>query len=118
MRLTLRDLGETLVVLALAAGYVGLVQAASWMPITSVRWFAVLFVVVGQAACALGAADALADRTSGGAGFVLGPVALVAGLLAVVTGSETVLGVGVLAMAGLWLLTTSRHALHRKAVRR
>ena len=118
MRLTLRDAAETAVVVALTAGYVGLVQDASWVPLTSVRWFAVLFVVVGQAACAFGAADALADRTSRGAGLVLGPVALLAGLLAVVTGSETVLGLGIVAMVGLWLLTTSRHALHGKAVRR
>lgn len=119
MGITLRDAGTTLVTGALATGYVALVEGASWAPVTSVRWYAALFVVVGQTTCTVGAADALADGTSRGAGYVLGPLALVAGLAALVSGNAGVLGLAVVAMVLLWVLTTSRHALHgHRAVRR
>ena len=111
MTLTWRDAAATAVVGAFAVGYVGLAQEQTWAPVTSVRWFALLFVVIGQATCAIGAADAMAAGATKGAGFVLGPVALLAGLLALVTGSVTVLGIGVVAMVGLWVLTTSRHMI-------
>jgi len=112
MRISLRDVWATAVTTAVAAAYVGLVQGASWAPLTSVRWFALVFLLVGQTTSTIGAADALRDRTSRGAGFVLGPIALVATLAAIITGNEGVLGVAVLAMVVLWVLTTSRHALH------
>lgn len=119
MRITLRDAGATVVTGALATGYVGLVEKASWAPVTSVRWYALGVVLLGQTTCTIGAADALSDDTSRGAGYVLGPLALVASLAALVTGNAAVLGLGVLAMVLLWVLTTSRHALHgRPVVRR
>lgn len=111
MRITLRDAGATLVTAAVVTGYVGLVAGASWMPITSVRWYAVLFLLVGQSTCTIGAADALADGTTRGAGYLLGPIALVAAVAAVITGNAGVLGVSILCMALLWLVTTSRHAV-------
>lgn len=119
MRISLRDAGATLVTAAVVTGYVGLVEEASWMPITSVRWYAVLFLLVGQSTCTIGAADALADNTTKGAGYLLGPVALVAALAAVITGNAGVLGVSILCMVLLWVITTSRHAAHgHRAVRR
>ncbi|MGB8649556.1 MAG: hypothetical protein WCD35_02725 [Mycobacteriales bacterium] len=109
--ITWRDAVATAVTGALAASYVGLAQGQSWAPVTSVRWFAVLFLLAGQVACTVGAADAMAAGATQGVGFLLGPVALLATLTAVVTGSVTVTGVAVCAMVGLWLLTTSRHVL-------
>jgi hypothetical protein len=111
MTLTWRDAVATAVVGAFTVSYVGLAQEQSWAPVTSVRWFALLFLGVGPATCAIAAADAMAAGATRGAGFVLGPVAFLAGLVALVSGSVTVLGIGVVAMVGLWVLTTSRHVI-------
>lgn len=111
MTITWRDATATAVAVALVTAYVGLAQGASWAPVTSVRWFALLFLLAGQATCIVGAAEAMASGATRGAGFILGPVALIATLAALVTGSTSVMGVAVAAMAGLWVLTTNRHML-------
>lgn len=111
MSLTWRDGIATAVTGALAAGWVGLAQQATWAPVTSVRWYAVLFLVVGQTTCAVCAADLARQGVLRSPGFFLGPLALVSSALAVVTGSVAVLGVAVVATAGLWALSTGRHVL-------
>jgi len=115
MSLTWRDAAATAVTAALAAGWVGLAQQASWAPVTSVRWYAVLFLVAGQTTCAVCAADLTRQGVTRGPGFLLGPLAAVATVLALVAGSAVVLGVAVAAMVVLWLLATSRHVLGSQA---
>jgi len=111
MSLTWRDSVATAVTGALAIGWVGLAQEASWAPITSVRWYAVLFLVVGQTTCAVCAADLARQGVLRSSGFFLGPLALAAAVLAIVTGNVAVLGLAVLATVVLWVLATGRHVL-------
>lgn len=109
MSLTWRDGVATAVTGGLVAGWVGLAQGATWAPVTSVRWYAVLFLLVGQTTCAVCAADLARQGVTRSAGFYLGPLAFAGTVLAIVTGSVEVLGVAVVATALLWALSTTRH---------
>lgn len=108
--LTWRDGLATAATGGLVAAYVGLVQEAAWAPITSVRGYAALFLLVGQVTCAVCAAELARSGLVAGPGYFVGPLALVATVLALVTGSAGVMGVGVVALVLLWALGTALHA--------
>lgn len=112
MSLTLQEGAVTAVTAALVTGWVALAQGAG--PLTSARGYAVLFLVVGQAACAVCAADLARSGAMRAPVFFLGPLSVAAGVGALATGSTAVLGVAVAAMALLWLAAAVRH-LHPAA---
>jgi hypothetical protein len=71
------------------------------------RWAAAVVLVLGLAACSAGASkDGMARRDSA----VLGGLAGVLGILAVITGSLTPLSLLVADIVVLWVITTYRHA--------
>lgn len=86
--------------------------------LSGVRLLAFATLALGLLACATGASAQVTGFTDGVTvrplhvlTTALGATALVAGLVAVVAGAETALGVLVAVMAALWLLTTTRHLL-------
>ena len=115
MALRPKDVGATLVtaaaVLCFFASYQG------WnVPLVgdSYRWAAAGIMVLGIAGCSLGAPAA--ERASRDATTIVlstvGGVALVAGVLAIVSGSLFALEVLTAATVALWAVATVRHMLH------
>jgi hypothetical protein len=121
MRLTWRD-GLATPQVAAAAGLYALWATGAAMAGVSTRWMTVIAFALGMAACTtnqreLGevyGATPGAPRPPGSyvaLATALGIVMLVAGIVAFVLASETMLATLVAAMVGLWLLATGRHAL-------
>ena len=121
MHLTWRDGLATLLV-AVAAMLYALWAADAIMPGVSTRWMTVIAFAFGMAACTANQRELgeVYGPTRGGArpsglyialATALGIVMLVAGILAFVLASETMLATLVAAMAALWLIATARHAL-------
>jgi hypothetical protein len=121
MRLTWRDGLTTLLVTAAAVLY-ALWAADALMPGVSTRWMTVIAFALGMAACTanqqqLGEAyGATRDGPRPSGPYIvlataLGIVMLVAGVLAFVLASETMLVTVVAAMVALWFIATGRHAL-------
>jgi hypothetical protein len=78
-----------------------------WLTVDSHRWAAAIVLGLGMFSCQLG------TRVRGEMSRLLaalGVVTLVLGVLAIVTGSATVLALLVLADVLLWAMTTLRHA--------
>jgi hypothetical protein len=121
MRLTIRDGLATLLVAAAAAVYVLWVTGAA-MTGWPVRVAAAVVFALGFAAC-------LSDQKQMAVVYgasregprppvayvvnasVIGALALVSGVIALVTGSAVMLAVLAASMAGLWLIATARHTL-------
>ncbi len=121
MRFTSRDGIATLFVVVAAAMF-GLWVSGTAMTGISTRVMTVVVFALGWAACMADqrqmAAVYGADRSARAApiGYVvtssvLGGLALVTGIFALVTASELALAVLATAMVALWLLATARHAL-------
>jgi hypothetical protein len=121
MRLTWRDGLATLLVAAAAALY-ALWATGAAMAGVSARWMTVIAFALGMAACTanqreLGAVYGAAPGAPRPPGTyvalatALGVVMLVAGIVAFVIASETMLATLVAAMVVLWLTATGRHAL-------
>jgi hypothetical protein len=115
MRLGVRDIAATLLTAAVVACFMASYQG--WgVPLVgdSHRWAAGAVMLLGIATCSLGSAGegaSVSDVTTIVL-MTLGGAALVAGVLAIVTGSLTVLGVLVAIDVLLWAATTLRHVLH------
>jgi hypothetical protein len=110
MTLTRKDaaatLFATLSVLAFAATHEGW---NVWLIGDNHRWAAALILVLGLGACITGGQpDAMTEHKTTA---MFGGVALVLGVLAIVTGSLTPLSLLVACIVVLWMLTTVRHAL-------
>jgi hypothetical protein len=120
MRLTWRDGLATLLVAAAATLY-ALWAGGAVMPGVSTRWMTVIAFALGMAACTANQRElgevygARGGRRPSGLyialATALGVVMLVAGILAFVLASETMLATLVAGMVALWLITTARHAL-------
>jgi hypothetical protein len=114
MELTRKDGAATL--LTALAVLVFFAAHESWnVPLVgdSVRWAAAAILVLGMVTCALG------ERRSDAASRIMGAIgvaALAFAVLALVTGSLTWLSLLTAAFVLLWLASTVRHALPRKAV--
>ncbi|HEY8018052.1 MAG TPA: hypothetical protein VIG53_01025 [Actinomycetota bacterium] len=120
MRLTWRDGMATLFVAAAVVVF-ALWQSETAMTEMSTRAMAVVVFALGWLGCTSDAKRAASvympgdgDRPSmpyAVLASLLGLVALVAGIWAIVAASETMLAVLVGAMVALWLVTTVRHAV-------
>jgi FtsH-binding integral membrane protein len=108
--LTRRDAFGTLVVALIVLAYVANVQ--DWWYLGSNRWAAVTMLVVGFVGCPLAARfeDAKSHLTPLALLGVLGVVALVFGILAVVTAAQWALVALAITVLALWVATTIRHA--------
>ena len=111
-----RDFIATILV-ALAATLYGLTQSGVDLPgFGSTRAVAAGVFVLGMFSCGIGAeVDAYnrpgVTRAVMAVISIVGAVALIAGILAMTIGSETMLTVLVAGTITVWLLTTLRHAL-------
>ena len=121
MRLTCRDGPATVFVAAAAAIYIAWVTGAA-MTGWSVRVTAAVVFALGFAACLTDQKQMAVVYRATGEGprppmayvvliSALGGLALVAGVIALVTGSAAMLAMLTASMAGLWVLATARHAL-------
>ena len=121
MRLSWRD-GLATVLVAAAAGLYALWAAGAGLAGVSVRWMTVIAFALGMAACTANQRElgevygpAQGARRPPGAyvtlATALGIVMLVAGIVAFVMASQTMLAALVAPMVALWLLATGRHAL-------
>lgn len=113
MRLTMKDLWSTIAVAAVVAGYLAFVAGSDAPVVSSTRWLAAGTLVVGLFACGTGAGAALGPGAKLSAmtwlAVLLGTVALFAGVITIITGSEAGLAVLVAMTVLLWLMTTLRH---------
>jgi small-conductance mechanosensitive channel len=121
MRLTWRDGLATLLVAAAAVLYT-LWATDALMPGVPTRWMTVIAFALGAAACTANQRElgqvygATREGRRPSALYIalataLGIVMLVAGILAFVLASETMLATLVAAMAALWLIATGRRGL-------
>ena len=121
MRLTWRDGLATLLVAAAIMLY-ALWATGAAIESVSTRWMTVITFALGMAACTTNQGE-LGEIYTPAPGVprppaayvtlatALGIVMLVAGIIAFVLASEMMLATLAVAMAGLWLLATGRHAL-------
>lgn len=116
MRLTWKDAVSTVFMAAIAVIYVAFLNSTTAWLISSARGTAAAVLVLGAVGgCAMSAAaeqyqDRRARTYTSFAG-VLGAIALVAGVTALITASTTALAILVVATLALWLAATVRHAL-------
>ena len=126
MRLTWRD-GVATVSVAAAGGLYALWLTGTGMAGTSTRVLGAIVFALGWVGCTSNQA-AMAEVFGVGAprrapmGYVvmasiIGAVALVAGVITVVTGSEAMLATLVIAMVVLWAMSTVRHLIAGQAPR-
>jgi hypothetical protein len=123
MRLTMKDALATLAVAAAASIY-GLWASGAAMSSASTRLVAAVVFALGWAACTSATAEIKSiygpdtrrrpAMTYVVAASVVGGVALVAGLLALVTASEAMLATLVVSTIVLWAMATIRHAVARR----
>jgi hypothetical protein len=115
MALNWKDGVATLLTAGAVGVYAALLADAGLPLVSTPRTVALAVLVLGVAACAIGARVPLneADRVGGAVGALSKVAALagIAGLVAIVTGSEPVLAVFVGLTVLLWLATTVRHAI-------
>lgn len=118
MTLTRKDALATLLTGLAALAFAATHQSWDvWLIGSSHRWAAVVIVLLGAAACALGSADGeLSKGKDADAATKLlaavGTVAAVLAVLAIATGSLTALSLLVACVAILWTGATLRHAWH------
>lgn len=120
MRLTMKDWLATLFV-AVAAGLYALWVSGTAMSGVSARTLGAIVFVLGFAACTSDR-DAMADVYGAGArrhapwayvvaASLLGAVALLAGVITLVSGGEGMLATLVIAMVVLWVMSTVRQTV-------
>jgi hypothetical protein len=126
MRLTWRD-GVATVFVAAAGGLYALWLTGNGMAGTSTRVLGAIVFALGWVGCTSNKA-AMAEVFGVGAprraplsyvvtASLIGAVALVAGVITVVTGNEVMLATLVIAMIVLWAMSTVRHATASQAPR-
>jgi hypothetical protein len=123
MRLTWRDALATLFVAAAAALY-GLWQTGTAAAGTSTRVLGAVVFGLGWAGCMSDQREMASVYGAGGrrrapmayvvVASLLGVVALAAGIITLVSASETMLAILVAATVALWVLATVRHAMTSK----
>ncbi len=116
MRLTWRDVVATVFTAAIVVIYAAFLNSTTAWLISSARGTATAVLVLGMVGgCGLSAAGAQYQGKHGGAYTaavsLLGVVALITAVLALITASEVALAVLVGATVALWLVATLRHAL-------
>ncbi|MDF5755211.1 hypothetical protein [Spongiactinospora sp. TRM90649] len=119
MRLTWKDAVTTVTMAVITALYVAYVQGVDVLFISGARWTAGAILLLGAAGgCAMGSADELyqgprtaAVRTYTAIISVVGATALVAALVALITGNAIALAILFYGVAAMWLMATVRHAL-------
>jgi len=119
MGLTWRDLVTTLFTGAIAIIYVAFLGGTSAWLISSARGTTTAVLILGMVGgCALGAAGDVYTqpqprwgRIYEGIATTIGIVALIAGLIGLITGGTVALAVLVAATFTLWFIATTRHAI-------
>ena len=113
MRLTLKDLGATLIVAALGAMAWAYFNDQAWPVVSGPRVLSVVAFVFGVAACATGARNMVVDQKSLEPGDRLlrvhGLAALGLAIAGAITGNEVVLIILLSIVGAMWLLATVRH---------
>jgi hypothetical protein len=123
MRLTWKDAVSTTVMALIVAIYVAFLADAGWPLVAGARGTATAILVLGiVGGCALSSAAELygkavrpATRVLAVVANLIGVLALVAAVYALVTANVVAVGVLFAATAALWLLATLRHAFGRPA---
>lgn len=114
MQLTWRDAAATALTAIIVALYVAYLAGVEIATFTSVRAIAAAGLVLGLASCVVGAAPPNPGESKP-TGYrwmaALGVAALLAGLLALISGLQAALAVQVAAIVLLWLFATLRHAV-------
>jgi len=121
MRLTWKDAVSTVFMAAIVIIYVAFLNSTTAWLISSARGTAAAVLVLGfVGGCAMSAAAEQYQDTRARAytsfASVLGVIALVAGVVALITASTVALAILVVATLALWLAATARHALASPAV--
>lgn len=111
MRLTWKDAAATILVAAIVIPYVGYLVRGEMPFIKDPRGMAGTALILGIAACAVGASAAQGSSILVKIGNVLGPVALVLGIATLIFETEWLLAGTIGAIVLLWLLATARHAV-------
>lgn len=116
MRLTWKDAVSTVFMAEIAVIYVAFLNSTTAWLISGARGTATAVLVLGTVGgCAMGAAATLYQdrraRAYTSSASVLGAIALVAGVTALITASAAALAILVVATLALWLAATARHAL-------
>jgi hypothetical protein len=122
MGLTWRDGVTTVFMAAIAACYAAFLGGTSAWLISSARGTTTAVLVLGMVGgCAIGAVGDLYTgpqprpvRIFRAIATTLGLVALIAGIVGLITGSTIALAVLVAATFALWLISTARHAFTRR----
>lgn len=118
MRLTWKDAVTTLFMAAIVAIYATFLNGTGLWLISSARGTTAVVLVLGfVGGCALSAANGVRStaqprsaRVLTAIASTLGVVALIAGVIGLITGSTFTLAVLVTATIALWLIATIRHA--------
>ncbi len=111
MRLTWRDAWATVLTAAVVALYWALQAGVDLGLLTTVRGVAGVGLLLGITTCGVGSARDLQHTPGYYMMGAVGVIALLAGVLAVITASDVALTVSVFAIAALWFATTLRHAM-------
>lgn len=121
MRLTWKDAVSTVFMAAIVVIYVAFLNSTTAWLISSARGTAAAVLILGMVGgCAMSAAAGRDQgpraRTYTSFASVLGAIALVAGVIALITASTVALAILVVATLTLWLVATVRHAFTPAAV--
>lgn len=116
MRFNVKDFFATALVAAIIALYIAYLQDSGGWIISSTRATTVVVAVLGIGACGLGRVEGLyaPDRSLSTAVFatwasMLGSLALIAIVVALVSADPAALATLVVVTAGLWVTATARH---------
>ena len=118
MRLTWRDAAATVLTAGGVVIYAAYTLGAQLPLLASPRAVAAAVLALGFLACNVGAPAAFradSQRWILVVGSTLGVAILIAGLVALVTGSTPMLAALVVATVALWAFTTARHAFSSRA---
>jgi hypothetical protein len=121
MRLTWKDAVSTVFMAAVVVIYAAFLNSTTAWLISSARGTAAAVLALGLVGgCAMSAAAEQYQDTRARVytsfASVLGVIALVAGVVTLITASTIALAILVVATLALWLAATARHALTRPAV--
>jgi len=109
-RLTLKDLVATAVLAGAGALYAWHLQAPAPGLLQSTRFLSLVLLVLGVVACAIGGSYATAGRYPVVMSWVAA-AALALSVAGMASGQESVLGALALVLGLMWLVTTTRHAM-------
>jgi hypothetical protein len=96
------------------------VQEWDWPVVGNARWAAVIVLVLGTAACAVGSQDVEvkgAKKWHQRVGPTVGGLAGLAAIVAIITGWTSWLVAATVLLVALWFVTTVRHLVTRKPAR-